>query len=112
MEILFKTKSLGKECNNQRLLERRHGKRRAQLIRRRLDELCAAETLDVLRALPQARCHELGGNRAGQLSVDLDGPYRLIFVPGDNPMPRKADGGLDWQGVTTIIVVEVENTHG
>jgi proteic killer suppression protein len=112
LEILFKNKRLGKECTCQRLLERRHGKRRAALIRRRLDELHAAETLDVLRALPQARCHELLGNRDGQLSVDLDGPYRLIFEPGDDPLPLKDDGGLDWQRVTMVHILDVENTHG
>lgn len=84
---------------------------RAKLIRRRLDDLRAVETLEVMRNLP-GRCHELKGNRAGQLSLDLDGPNRLIFVPYHDPIPKKPDGGLDWNGVTVIKVLGVEDTHG
>ena len=63
-----------------------------------------------MRWLP-GRCHELTGNRKGQLSVDLDGPYRLIFKTAHNPLPRKEDGGLDWERVTAIVVLGVDNTH-
>ena len=111
MEIQCDTKQLEKEFNTQKLLVRRHGPRRAKLIMLRLQQLRAAEILQHMRRLPQVRCHELTVNLAGQLSVDLDGPYRLIFVPADDPLPRKADGGLDWNGVTAIIVLGVENTH-
>ncbi|WP_229548556.1 hypothetical protein [Nostoc sp. CHAB 5836] len=51
-------------------------------------------------------------NRAGQLSLDLDGPYRLIFEPADQPIPLKPDGGLDWDKVTAVEILGVENTHG
>jgi hypothetical protein len=50
-------------------------------------------------------------NRAGQLSVDLDHPYRLLFVVVNDPVPRRADGGLDWQRATAIEIVGVEDTH-
>lgn len=83
----------------------------AKLIRRRLDELRAASTLEDIRSLPQTRCHELKGNRAGQLSVDLNHPYRLIFKVAHDPTPRKTDGGLDWSKVTTILILGVEDTH-
>ena len=56
--------------------------------------------------------HELHGDRDGQLSVDLDHPYRLIIQPANNPIPTKPDGGLDWARVTAILVVEVADTHG
>ncbi|RJP58932.1 MAG: killer suppression protein [Deltaproteobacteria bacterium] len=111
MVILFKTVKLEKECNNKNLLVKRFGARRANLLKRRLNELQAADTLDLLRCLPQARCHELKGNRKGQLSVDLDHPFRLIFEPADNPIPKKKDGGLDWTKVTKIRVIGVEDTH-
>jgi proteic killer suppression protein len=35
----------------------------------------------------------------------------MLFEVGDNPMPLKPDGGLDWTKVTTIVVLGVENTH-
>ena len=111
MDIVFGSTKLEKELNDTSLLRRRHGARRAQLIRRRLDELYAADTLAVLRSLPAARCHELKGDRAGQLSVDLDHPYRLIFKPSNNPIPKKPDGGLDWTRVTVVMIIGVEDTH-
>ena len=111
MVIIFKTTKLKKECNNENLLVKRFGARRANLLKRRLNELQAALSLDVLRSLPQARCHELKGNRKGQVSVDLDHPYRLIFEPADNPLPKKPDGGLDWNKVTKVRIIGVEDTH-
>lgn len=111
MDILFCQKRLKKLCNNHKSLIRRYGQRRADAIRRRLDELRAASSLWDLRYLPQTRCHELKGNRSGQLSVDLDQPYRLIFRPATHPIPAKADGGLDWNKITAVEIIGIEDTH-
>ena len=89
---------------------RKHGPIRAKKIRQRLDDLRAAQVLEDLRHAP-GRCHELKGDRAWQLSLDLDHPYRLIFEPANNPIPTKEDGGLDWTGVTAVIIIGVEDTH-
>jgi proteic killer suppression protein len=111
VHVLFNTSKLEKELNGQELLLRRHGPRRAGLIRRRLNELHAAMALEDLRRLPGPRCHELTGDRKGQLSVDLDQPCRLLFEVADDPVPVKPDGGLDWTKVTTIRIPGVEDTH-
>ena len=74
-------------------------------------ELRAAQTLADMSRLPPARCHELGLDRKGQLSVDLAHPYRLIFMPDHDPVPAKPDGGLDWTEVTRVLIVEVVDTH-
>ncbi len=84
---------------------------RAKLLQRQLDEFGAAESLEGVRLFPQVRCHELKGNRAGTLSVDLDHPYRLIFEPANDPVPGKSDGGLDWTKVTTIRILTIEDYH-
>jgi proteic killer suppression protein len=110
MNIVFKDKKFEKECNSQRLLEKKHGVDRAKRIRRRLDDLCAAIVLEDMRNLP-GRCHELLHDRAGQLSLDLDHPYRLIFEPADEPIPTKQDGGIDWNKVTAVRILGVEDTH-
>ena len=112
MDILFKTRKLQKQCNSQVLLVRSYGPRCAKLIRRRLDELRAANSLQDIRSFPQARCHELKGNYAGKLSVDLEHPYRLLFRPVNDPIPRKDEGGLDWARVTAVEIIGVEDTHG
>jgi proteic killer suppression protein len=110
LDITFDDSRFQKQCNTHRLLVRRQGQLRAKRIRQRLDDLRAATTLADMRHLP-GRCHELTGNRARQLSLDLDHPYRLIFEPAHNPIPRKDDGGLDWSKVTAIIIIGVEDTH-
>jgi plasmid maintenance system killer protein len=112
VDILFQDQKLAKICNNKSLLIRKYGPVCAKLLGRRLDEFRAADNLEVLRSLPQVRCHELTGNRGGTLAVDLVHPYRLTFEPANDPIPRKTDGGLDWTGVTAIRVLTVEDYHG
>ncbi|SEL60616.1 killer suppression protein [Ectothiorhodospira marina] len=114
MEVDFKNKRLRKQLSEARQLQKVFGERRARLLQRRLSVLRAARSLgDFLPPLSgPERCHELTGNRQGQLSMDLDHPYRLIFCPHHEPPPRKQDGGLDWSGVTAILVLAVEDTHG
>jgi len=43
--------------------------------------------------------------------VDLEHPYRLLFVPAHSPVSTKEDGGLDWAGVTEIEIIEIVDTH-
>lgn len=112
LKITFRQKKLEKICNNRRQLVRKYDERRARLIGRRLDDFRALANLAEIRTLPGHRCHELTGDRKGQLSVDLDHPYRLLFVPANEPIPRKDDGGLDWASITAIEIIGVEDTHG
>lgn len=112
MDILFSSKKFMKQCNNRASRIRAFGSRRADLILKRLDEMRAADSLQILRFLPQARCHELKGNLAGCLSVDLDDPYRLLLRPANDPVPVKPDGGMDWSQITAVEIIRVEDTHG
>lgn len=111
MDILFATKRLAKQCASDRGRLKAFGAAAAKVLRRRLDQLRAAETLEDMRTLP-GRCHELRQDRKGELAVDLRGPYRLVFEPADNPPPTKEDGGLDWSRVTAVRILEVEDYHG
>ena len=113
MELRFADRKLEKECNDARLLRRKHGDRRATLLQRRLSALAAAQSLATF-APPMSgpeRCHELHANRIGQLSMDLDHPYRLIFRPDHDPIPKRQDGGLDWNLVVAILILGIEDTH-
>jgi plasmid maintenance system killer protein len=111
LNISFADKKFEKACNDYRLLVRKEGAVRARKLRQRLDDLEAAESLDVMRQLP-GRCHELTGDRAGQFALDLDHPYRLIFIPDHNPIPRKQDSGIDWTAVKAVKIIDVEDYHG
>jgi proteic killer suppression protein len=109
---VFASEKLRKILSNEKEIYRKYGAERGRIMIRRLVQLRAAMTLEVMRTLPQAKCHELGQDRQGQLAVDADYPYRLIFEPAQDPLPVKSDGGLDWKGVTTIRIIEVVDYHG
>ena len=87
MRIQFASKKLQKACSSDKEMRKAWGDAMARKLQTRLAELEAAVNLDDISRTPPARCHELTGNRAGQLSVDLVHPYRLIFVPDHDPIP-------------------------
>lgn len=111
MEIYFNSRKVAKVFNSRAQIERTYGRDRGKFLMRRLNELEAAECLADMRCLPQARCHELKGNRKGEVSVDILGPWRLTLQPADDPVPTKPDGGLDWAEVRAVIIIGVEDTH-
>ncbi len=110
MEITFKNKKLHKICNSEKELIKAYGKNCARKINLRLDDLQAAANLEVFKVLP-GRCHELKGDRKGQLSLDLEHPLRLIFEPSNENVKNKESGGLDWNSVSTVKIIDVEDTH-
>ncbi len=83
----------------------------ARKVNQRLKELTAADNLAIMSTLPASKCHELTGTRKGELSVEVSGNYRLIFEPNHNPIPQKDDGGLHWEKVTKIQIIEIEDYH-
>jgi proteic killer suppression protein len=114
MDITFSNKKLKKQLNEGKVMIKTHGPKRAALLRVVMAQLRAAPNLGVFAPpySPPNRCHELKGNKKGLLSVDLDHPYRLLFKPINNPVPIRAEGGLDWCGVTAIEINGVADTHG
>ncbi len=111
MVVYFHTLKLQKTCCTEREAVRTFGAQSARKLMQRLQELDAAETLADIARVPPPRCHELKGDRAGQLSVDLQHPYRLLFIPANDPVPKLADGGLDWGRVTEIEIIGIADTH-
>lgn len=110
MDILFKTKKLEKIFNSEAKLFKTYGEC-AKQIEKRMADLVAADNLTIMKSLP-GRTEELKGDRKGQLSIRVGTNWRLIFEPANDPMPTKEDGGLDWSGVTSIKIIEVEDYHG
>lgn len=111
MDIVFLNERHAARFNSLKELSRSHGAENAKRILRRLDDLRAADNLEVIRPPFPGRCHELKGDRAGQLAVDVKHPFRLIFRPAHDPIPHKDDGGLDWSQVTSICILEVVDYH-
>lgn len=98
--------------NDQGKLARGYGNRMADCIIRRQQQMSAAENLFVLSKLPQTGCHALHGDREGALAAYLVHPFRLVFAPDHEPLPKTPDGGLDWTRVTAVKILRVEDYHG
>lgn len=110
MEIAFHP-SIRKVCEDEKEAARKLGPENANLLKRRLEDLIAAPTLEYMRNIRQGRCHELTADRDGQLAVDLKQPKRLIFEVADEPVPRLGNGGLDWKNVRSIRILEITDYH-
>ena len=77
----------------------------------RMAVLTAARNLALVPTTPPDRRHPLRGEREGQFAVDLVHPHRLVFKPSHEPLPRKADGGIDTEQVTAITILDVIDYH-
>lgn len=110
MEISYNNRKLEKQLTDPREMTKSFGQL-ARKVNQRLKDLTDADTLAIMRTIPAARCHELTGDRKGELAVDVSGNYRMIFEPNHDPKPKKDDGGLNWEEVTKIQINEIEDYH-
>lgn len=108
---MFPSNKLRKLFNSESALIKEFGRRNADAIKRRMEVLRAAECLnDVSHKKPERR-HELTGGLKGKFAVDLIYPFRLVFAPAHEPVPRKEDGGVDLYRVTAVLILYVKDYH-
>jgi len=110
MDIYFSSDKLMAIFNDEKSLRRKYGQLSGK-IQQRMAELRAANCLSEISQFPPARCHELKGSHKGKFAVTVSGNYRLIFEPGNDPIPTKEDGGIDLPKVTEICVLDVTDYH-
>lgn len=111
MNISYKSNKLGKSVASPKDIMKYYGTR-AKLVNRRIEELKAAATLEAMRTLPQANCHELSGDRKGEFAVDISANHRIIFEPDHDPIPQTEDGGINWTQITDITILAIgEDYH-
>ncbi len=79
MDITYKNAKIRKVCTNAGTAERMYGQEMADKIHQRIDEIRAADTIEMMIQFHIGRCHPLVQNRKGQYAVDLVHPYRLVF---------------------------------
>lgn len=84
MDITHKNKKIEKVCTDARTAERTYGREMADKIHQRIDEMDAADTVEMMIQYRIGRCHPLTQNRKGQYAVDLVHPYRLVFEKKDD----------------------------
>lgn len=110
MTITFISRKLQRECSESRAMVKAFGTAMSKKLKQRLMELAAADFLSDISHLPPARCHALA-NTSSMFSVDLVQPYRLLFRPADEPIPLKADGGIDLGCVRAILIMGILDAH-
>lgn len=111
VEIHFRTRRLSRTLSSERETQREYGEDMAAVIKLRLDLLSKAPSLTQVTTGRPERRHLLSGRRRGQYAIDLVHPYRLIFAPYHDPIPRLRDGGVDTDEVTAITVLEIVDYH-
>lgn len=79
MQIEYKNQQIEKICTDARIAEKKYGKRMAERIQQRIDQISAACSIEMMLQYGVGRCHYLKGDRKRQLAVDLVGAYRLVF---------------------------------
>lgn len=84
MQIEYKNQRLRKVCTDADVARRRYGQKTAELIKQRIREIDAFDTVEEMIQFHIGRCHPLKGNRKGTYAVDLEHPLRMVFsVNGD-----------------------------
>jgi proteic killer suppression protein len=86
VEISYKSRKLEKQLTDPNEMVKSFG-RLVRRVNQRLKDLTDADNLAIMRTIPSARCHELTGNRKGDLALDVSGNYRMIFEPLHDPIP-------------------------
>ena len=79
MNITYRNRKIEKICTDAKTAEKSYGLEMAQKIHQRIDEIIAADTVEMMIQFHIGRCHALTQNRKGQYAVDLIHPYRLVF---------------------------------
>lgn len=79
LKITFKSNKLGKICTDSSVTRKTYNLEMAEKIAQRMEELEAADSVDMLLQFQIGRCHPLKGNRQGQFAMDLVQPFRLVF---------------------------------
>jgi proteic killer suppression protein len=110
MNITFADSRLRKYANDNNLAVRKLGSQRAKLYQRRLEDMTDADSFAELIELP-GNFHQLAGNRKDQWACSLDQPYRLIFEPTDDPIPRDQHGNQILIKIKSLKILQIDNYH-
>jgi len=110
MNITFATKELLKLANEPPMANRKLGTKRVRLFHRRLQDMMAASCFEDLKYLP-GNYHQLSANRKDQWACDLDQPYRLVFMPGEDSIPKDLHGKQLLREIRIVEILEITNYH-
>ena len=79
VDITYSNNKIKRVCTDAKAAEKVYGLEMANKIHQRIDEIAAADTVEMMMRYRIGRCHPLTNNRKGQYAVDLVHPQRLVF---------------------------------
>lgn len=84
MKVEYKSRSIEKVCEDASVAERKYGREMAEKIQLRIDQIRAADSVEMMIQFKIGRYHPLHQNRKNQYAVDLVHPQRLVFEKKGN----------------------------
>lgn len=109
MEIYYEGKNIEKLFTNFSKIKKEKGLKIARVLKRRVDQIKASDTLDIYLRNAAGNPHFLKGDRKGLIGVSVDKNKRLILKPSLN---REIEFSLAIKECRKIIIVGVEDYHG
>ena len=107
--IIYKNKKLKTLCENNKKAIKKYGSISARKLVLRLNQLNAAENLEIIVQKRIGRCHLLKGNYEGKYAMDLKHPYRLIFQPTIEE--DSCTGEAELSQIEKVEIMEVTDYH-
>lgn len=98
MVIEYKNKDLEQVCTSPKIARKKYGDNMAKKIHLRISQIQSFEDVETLVNSHVGRCHLLTQDRKNQYAMDLEHPYRLIFVRKEN-------------SVEVVKVIEITDYH-
>ena len=116
MDISYKTQKMGILFNSLEKLNKKYGYKNGKLIMLRQSQMRNAQNLlEFSNIPPRPRCHELkhkkGRDLTEKFAASLDGSWRIIFEPNEDPLPLDSDGSLIWSKICAVTIIGVEDYH-
>jgi plasmid maintenance system killer protein len=110
MEIEFKRPLNEGFILDKSKLTQKYGPNVAKAVWQRLAEIGACDHLKMLKKL-HCGLHPLKKERKGQFAMDLGPAFRMVFEPTTCPLPRRRDGTIVWERVTSVRILEIVDYH-
>lgn len=107
MRILFADTRLQRAMESRVTVDARFGPADGALVRQRLGELVAADSLAIAATVSTLDVARFDSH-AGEFTVRVRAGLRLRFEPADGPV---GDGGIDLSQVTAIRILAIEEVQ-
>jgi proteic killer suppression protein len=106
LKVKILDRKLRKVISDARKLQKEFGKRNAELIVQRYNELVNIPNLGLMVKYRVGRCHLLTGNLKGKYALDLEHPLRMIIEPVFE------SENLEINEVVEVSIIIMEDYHG